>query len=144
VTPTEDAGTPAACAEPFTPGDLICSATDLQAIVVGTWLLCAVPSVFGTNEAGLEVNADGQWYKLIANPDGTLSRASGNRQNGTWIATVPSECAYDLVVFTLGGDGGIDGGPGGDDGAVVTLSPDGNRIHMNNNGVFLADYVRVR
>jgi hypothetical protein len=33
--------------------------------IVGRWISCGMTAVFGTSEAGLEITAEGNWYKLV-------------------------------------------------------------------------------
>jgi hypothetical protein len=56
--------------------------------MLGSWILCARPSPFGTNdELGLEFTSTGatkgEWFKLYATSTGTV-RGSGINQQGTW------------------------------------------------------------
>jgi hypothetical protein len=55
----------------------------LVARMVGDWALCDATSVFGTDEAGLSIAADGTWYKLYAS-GGRLVRQQGFDWQGTW------------------------------------------------------------
>jgi hypothetical protein len=51
---------------------------------VGIWLLCKTPSVFGTDEVGLQISRDGTWSKLTRNPAGQLIAVAGWGNEGTW------------------------------------------------------------
>lgn len=51
--------------------------------ILGRWMLCGETSIFGTNEAGLEITADHTWYKLLATSGGVV-RATEPSDYGTW------------------------------------------------------------
>lgn len=113
---------------------------DFVAAMLGAWVSCGATSVFGTSEAGLELTEDGRWAKLVASPGAPeLTRAKGWNDTGTW--TVLDTSSFNGPgVFQLNLD--IDGL-----GTVVTIpvfstsSPD--TMRLNNNGVWVSDYVRV-
>jgi len=61
-------------AEGYFDGSVLTEAT-FRSRIVGQWMSCSTTSVFGTPEAGLEITADGNWYKLIENA-GQIVRAT--------------------------------------------------------------------
>jgi len=61
------------------------SAAALSGELVGSWIACERPSIFGTNdELGIEFLADGTWYKLYASDSGATLRGSGFGSQGWW------------------------------------------------------------
>ncbi len=62
--------------EPYRPA----TEAEFRSAIMGTWLVCGTPSMFGTDEAGLEIRADGRWAKLYRVSNSTLLRGEG----GTW------------------------------------------------------------
>ena len=58
--------------------------SEFRTAITHVWLLCQAPSFFGTAEAGLEIRADGRWSKLERKPNGSLVRASGWGEEGSW------------------------------------------------------------
>jgi hypothetical protein len=104
--------------------------------VVGVWLLCRTPSVFGTNEQGLEISPDGSWFKLALDSAGLLVARRGWGNEGTWAAVDTSAMngpgTYQLNLK-------IDG-----EGTVVTMpvfSSGPPKMRLSNEGVYTADYV---
>lgn len=75
-----------ACTEPVGPVTLA-SLEQVRALVVGTWIRCEgspLFSQFADGEVGVEVDADGRFYRLFEAADGTLLRADGLDLEGTW------------------------------------------------------------
>lgn len=75
-----------ACTEPAGPVTLA-SLEQVRTLVVGTWIRCEgspLFSQFGDAEVGVEVDADGRFYRLFEAADGTLLRADGLDLEGTW------------------------------------------------------------
>jgi hypothetical protein len=104
--------------------------------LLGNWVLCGQASLFGTHENGLAIAADGTWYKLY-DMGGTLYRGNGFDEQGTWqvIDEIfgPGPGWYQ-VNFTIAGGGTATTKP------VFADNP--RKMHVDNNGVFRADYVR--
>lgn len=104
--------------------------------VVGTWAVCSHPSIFGTDDAGLQIKADHQWTKLTRNPNGHLVPASGWHAAGTWdVVDVSGMNGRPTFQINLKIDGG---------GTLIIIpefSANAQRMHMDNNGVYEADYV---
>jgi hypothetical protein len=99
-----------------------------------TWLLCSKPSIFGSSdEAGLEIAADGRWYKVFTQSDGTLQRGVDLNQ-GTWeiidTSAMNGQPSFQLNLSTTLG--------------TVIVHPEFSvaplKMHVNNNGVFAATY----
>ena len=72
------------CATPADGTYELSTESEFRTAMTHVWLLCQAPSFFGTNEAGLEIRADGRWSKLERKPNGSLVRASGWGQEGSW------------------------------------------------------------
>jgi hypothetical protein len=120
---------PAACSLPeqgliSTPGP-----GTLPGLIIGSWLLCQQPSTFGTSdEIGLEIAADGSFYKLYRSPAGTLERGVGFNKQGHW------EIVDDRQL-NLNVDG---------QGTAIILpqfATTPRKMRLNNFGVFIADYI---
>ena len=109
---------------------------DFLKAFVGTWLLCQRPSVFGTNEVGLQIDANGRWAKLTRNSEGQLETITGLGNQGTW--TVPDTSA-------MNGPGSFQVNLNEAGGRSVTTSPRFSSgppgMLLNNEGVFIARYV---
>jgi hypothetical protein len=81
---SSDAGFPAECSQGGVPADVPDYATFVTQLT-GRWLTCQRPTAFGTSdEAGLEITADGNWFKLYVVASGALERGSGFDRQGTW------------------------------------------------------------
>ncbi len=54
--------------------------------LVGTWIRCAGEPFAGAlvDDVGIEVTADGHFYRVFELPDGSLARATGANQEGTY------------------------------------------------------------
>lgn len=112
--------------------------SEFRDAMTGSWLLCGAPSLFGTTEAGLELRPDGRWSKLDWSADGSLVRAVGPENEGSWDSVDVSEMnGRDLfsLQLTLDGGGWISMIPvfAGDDTSV-------SKVRMDNMGN-VADYV---
>ena len=104
--------------------------------IVGTFLLCAEPSVFGTDDAGLLISSDGHWARLARDPAGVLVLASDPNSRGTWqvidVSAMNGRTLFQLN-FQIAGSG-----------TVVTIPQFAAavaRMHLDNNGVYAADYI---
>jgi hypothetical protein len=107
-------------------------------LLVGVWSLCGTPSVFGTDEAGLEISADGHWWKLQSDESGGMARIEGWNNEGTW-ETIDTSVMNGPGVYQLNLH--IDGS-----GTVITMpvfasNPD--KMRLSNEGVYTGDYVRT-
>ncbi len=77
---------PSACTEPAGPVTLS-SVAQVEGLLVGVWIRCEGPSVFGQvadGEVGMAVEANGSYYRLYQAADGSLLRADGLDQEGAW------------------------------------------------------------
>lgn len=104
----------------------------------GTWLVCDAPSVFGTNEVGMQIRNDGRWSKLSRNPTGQLTAMRGWGNEGTW-ETIDASGMNQPGVFQV--DFHIDGS-----GTVISLpvfSSGPPKMRLNNMGIYVADYVPI-
>lgn len=115
------------------------SEAEFRTMMTGVWLLCRTPSFFGTDEAGLEIRADGRWSKLRQTPNGSLVRPGGEGNEGTW-DTVDTSAMNGRPTFQINfylGDGGwIAMVP-----SFATHGSQVSKIRLNNYEVFVADYV---
>jgi hypothetical protein len=101
--------------------------------LVGTWLLCRAPSVFGTNEVGIEIPADGQWSKLTRISSGQLVRIPGWGNQGTWEIDAGVTQSPFQVNFQIHGSGTVYTQP--------VFSSAAPKMRLNNEGVDIADHV---
>lgn len=65
-----------------------------QELLTGTWILCSGDPGFATvddHEVGLQFTADGHWYRVYRADDGTLIRAEGLDQDGTYVVAYVSD-----------------------------------------------------
>lgn len=111
-----------------------------QSAFLGAWLLCDVPSAFGTkDDVGLELTADGRWRKLLPSGDPTvLVRASGWGREGSW-EIVDTAAMNGPGVFQLNLD--VDGS--GSIYVIPVFAETPQVMHLDNFGVFIADYVKL-
>ena len=107
-------------------------------LLIGNWLLCDSPSFFGTtDEKGLVIAADGHWAKLASVSAGTAVEMTGAANRGTWELIDTSAMngpGHFQINFT-----GLDGGTRIS--SVRVIAP--AKLLLNNNGVFVARYVRA-
>ena len=105
--------------------------------IVGTWLVCAQPTVFGTTEVGLQIGSDGHWAKLLRDTDGQLVASSGDRYEGSWedddVSEMNGRPMYQLNLH-------IDA-IGGTVISIPTFARSVTRMHLDNMGVYAANYV---
>lgn len=122
--------------EPYAPA----SEAEFRTVMTRAWVLCGTPSVFGTNEDGLEIRADGRWSKLYRNYFGSLVRGTDPSDRGTW-ETFDTSAMNGRPTFQLNLN--VDEG-----GGVITIPAfaagrhgDVSKVRLANNGVFVADYL---
>jgi len=110
-----------------------------QDLIVGSWLLCSPESTFGTkDEQGLVLYADYRWAKLFDQGDGELVPGVGWGVEGTW-ESLDTSGFNGPGVYQLNLN--IDGS-----GTVITtpvLAEEPAHMRLDNNGVFVGDYVRL-
>jgi hypothetical protein len=83
---------PAACGQPPSPAVALSPAA-LKQELVGTWLQCAGPSIFGTQGGGaLEILPNGTWQRLASTPSG-WEPLEGPDDAGTWQLLPPTTSA---------------------------------------------------
>ena len=103
----------------------------------GVWLSCG-GSVFGTEEVGIELALEGQWYKLYVDPSGQLVRRSGFDDAGWWEASDWSAAngrpTYGLS-FHIHGSGEVITTP--------LFGSDPAAMNLDNMAVFRSAYVRA-
>lgn len=108
-------------------------------MMVGNWLLCATPSVFGTTgDVGLAIYEDFRWAKLARGEAGELHVMGGWEHEGSWESIDTSEMnspgTYQLNLS-------IDGS-----GTVITIPVFAEQpavVRLDNHGVFVADYAKL-
>lgn len=78
-------GAAASCEDPLDPVELT-SVEQVRSLLVGTWIRCAGPAFSGAlvDDVGLEVTADGRFYRVFELADDSLARATGPGQEGDW------------------------------------------------------------
>ena len=107
-------------------------------LFVGIWSLCNTPSVFGSDDAGLEIAADGHWWKLADDLAGGLTRAEGWGNEGTWAVldtSVMNGPGHYQLNLAIDGSGTVTSQP-----VFATTPP---KMRLNNMGVYVGDYVRA-
>ncbi len=104
------------CGVPQGPVDLT-SVGQVEQLLVGTWLRCDGSTPFGPpafGEVGVVFDPDGRFARVYEGADGSLIRASGLREEGTWTVVDTTEMngpgAYQLDL-TLSGAGTLPGFP---------------------------------
>lgn len=129
----------AACTAPPTGMPPVTTLAQFRGQVAGRWVLCSTDAVFGhraAGEVGLEITADGHWYRLIASDGGPAMRGAGWELEGTWTAlhvgSGDDPQPFQLNLETHGG------------GTVITrpafaLAP--RAMRLDNEGYFIGDYV---
>jgi len=111
---------------------------EFQGWLVGAWRLCSASSAFGTDEAGLLIDANGRWSKLTLS-DGELSVLEGWNNEGGW-ETIDTSMMNGPGAYQLNLK--IDGS-----GTVMThpaFAAEPDFMRLDNNGVYRGDYVRVQ
>jgi hypothetical protein len=104
------------------------------AALPGRWLLCGGhESVFGVDggDVGLEITSDNHWYKLYAAEGAATIRGAGMNEEGTWTALDLGD--HIQLNLNILGSGTVITAP------VFESTP--RAMHLDNNGVFRADYV---
>jgi hypothetical protein len=87
--------------------------------LVGRWASCSGASVFSTAEVGLEIGADGEFYKLYADENGELVRGVGFDHQGWW--SLP-ENGYVQLDLRIAGSG--------TNGVAVSFGENPRRLHI--------------
>lgn len=108
---------------------------DFEIKVEGAWVLCASPSVFGTQESGLEIRPDHRWSKLDLQ-HGRLVREQGWGNEGSWNArddTQENGPGSYQINFTIDGSGTVI--------SLPVFAASVPVMRLVNNGVFTADYI---
>lgn len=62
------------------------SIEEAESLLIGTWIQCAGPPLPGAlvDDVGIEITADGFFFRLFATDAGELARATGLEQEGEW------------------------------------------------------------
>jgi len=110
-------------------------AATTRQLLIGSWLLCDSPSFFGTtDEKGLVIAADGHWAKLASLSSGSAVEMTGAADRGTWQLIAVNGPGHFQINFI-----GLDGGTRIS--SVRVIAP--AKLLLDNNGVFVARYVRA-
>jgi hypothetical protein len=107
-----------------------------RAAISQRWVLCGKMSIFRTDgrDIGLEITADGHWYRLFLGPGGSTVRGAGLDEEGSWdTVTVGNESQPFQLNFTIFGSGMIYTRP------VLAVTP--RAMRLDNNGVLIGNYV---
>jgi hypothetical protein len=121
------------CAPNPTGAVVVASRDDLVTAMVGRWLLCGHESAFAVDggDVGIEITADGHWYKLFTAQGGTTIRGAGFDEEGTW--TEEDLTDHFQVNFDIFGSGTVITAP------VFASTP--RAMRLDNNGVYVGNYV---
>lgn len=125
----DDAPIPAVCAEPSTP-DPIETVAEAASLLEATWIRCDGDRPWFAGAAGdhlgLEFTADGAFFRVYQDTDGSLIRAEGMLQEGRWEIQGVHESGA-MLVLTLMGSGTMAGEATFHDGAsfLRTMGEDG-------------------
>lgn len=94
---TADGGTPTAPA----------TLDAFRTLLVGRWLTCSGSAFGTTDEVGVEITADGAWYKLYPGsvPGATVVRGHGFEREGSWGIQGGTAGTLLQVDFAIWGDG---------------------------------------
>lgn len=109
---------------------------DFRRRVVGPWVSCTSPSVWGTtDEVGFTVNGDGTWAKLYADAGGHVTPSTDATTSGTYtIEGDGAEVAMQLELARAS------------DGAYIVVNPyfadTPAMMRITNEGIYTADYIR--
>jgi hypothetical protein len=115
------------------------SEAEFRAAMTRVWLLCGTPSFFGTNEDGLEIRADGRWFKLYRTSRDALERGNGPGDGGTW-ETFDTSAMNGRPTYQIN----FNSTAGGTHMATPTFdgrNREVSRVRLDNMGTFVADYV---
>jgi hypothetical protein len=108
---------------------------EFKSRITRTWLLCSAPSVFASNDAGLQITSDGHWSKLVRDKAGRLVTGSGLHDGGTWQALDDSAMngrpVFQLNLMTGNGTYIL----------MADFAAAVERVRLDNNGTYVADYV---
>lgn len=117
---------------------LAASPEEYRQLLLGRWLVCDSPSAFGsTDEVGVEFTADGRWYDLVLDEQGTIVRNTDWANSGTFFVHDDFEAApgvYQLDMTMDAGNTYI---------VAPRLADDPRAMRINNSGSFQADYVQI-
>jgi hypothetical protein len=76
------------CGQPSAPATSA-SSLNLKHALVGTWIQCTGPSIFGPHSGGaVEILSNGTWRQLARTPGGWVP-LEGNKDMGTWQIILP-------------------------------------------------------
>jgi hypothetical protein len=128
-------GTPSECAIPEEGLLPLPTLASFVEAIQGRWLSCE-GSAFCTNEIGIEITADGRWYKLDAAGPTALVRGAGLDESGTWRVTDTSGMnPAGSWAWQLNFDAGTGTMP-----THPALSTGPHHMRIDNNGVCQGDY----
>jgi hypothetical protein len=136
---TVDPGVASLCAAPAGHVVTILGAAAVRQRLLGRWMLCSAPSVFGTSdEVGIEFGPDGRFAKLYRDASGAVIAGRGfDRTGRAEFADVSSMNGAGAVQVNLVIDG---------DGTAITspvFSDAPAAMRLSSIGAYEAGYVRV-
>lgn len=76
---------------------------EAQELLIGTWISCSGVPGFGAvddDSVGLQFTADGHWHRVYRAADGTLIRAEGLDQDGTYVVALVTSTNVQVDVQT--------------------------------------------
>jgi hypothetical protein len=78
-------GSSGICPQPDGPRHDFTTQAEATALITGIWVHCAgpTPTPF-QGSIGVDINADGKYYKLVSDGHGGMVRATGFSSQGTW------------------------------------------------------------
>ena len=127
---------PAICSQNPTGQVATPSVDAFRAAISQRWLLCGTTSIFKRDgrDIGLEITADGHWYRLFLGPGGSTVRGAGFDEEGAWdTIMVGTDTQPYQLNFTIFGSGMIYTRP--------ALAETPRAMRLNNNGVLIGNYV---
>jgi hypothetical protein len=79
---------------------------------VGDWIACSQPTIFGTDEFGIDLEPDGNFYELFWDGVCGVNRGGSVNAKGTWEVTMTTESngqPHFQLYFHITGGGGLGG-----------------------------------
>lgn len=111
---------------------------EFRSAMIGTWLICAKPTFFGSDEDGLEIRSDGRWSKLYRASNHSLVRGRGAGDEGTW-NTIDTSSMNGRPTYQINFN--VDEGYASATPALAGEESNVTKIRLDNSGYFIADYI---
>jgi hypothetical protein len=122
---------PAACAQASTANTPPDGADTARALLAGRWLSCEGSTFATTDDVGLDLTADGHFYKIYVDAAGNPYRGQGFNREGTYDLVAPGDSVF-LELHVAGS------------GTVITLPTFGSNprsVLLSNEGLWGGRYV---